>query len=320
MTITTEPGLADIHAAAERIRPYIRRTPLLELRQTARTRMPWDVVLKLESLQVTGSFKPRGALNAMLSVSRAAIEGGVVTASGGNHGLGVAYAARQLGVPATVYVPETAPIVKRERIASWGAEVRLAGREYAEAATAAHTDAEQHGRLYVHAYADAPIIAGQGTVALEFVEDAGMPFLDYLLVAVGGGGLIAGMATAVSDQPWLTVVGIEPEGAATLHSAWQADGPTDIDRLDSFASDALGARRVGDLNYALARQHVARVELVSDDDIRAAQRFLWEEVQLVAEPGGAAALAGLLSGKARVPEGARVGVLICGGNAQTSGQ
>jgi threonine dehydratase len=320
VTTTTEPGLADIHAAAERIRRYIRRTPLLELRQSARTRLSWDVVLKLESLQVTGSFKPRGALNAMLSVPRAAIEGGVVTASGGNHGLGVAYAARQLGVPATVYVPETAPLVKRERIASWGAEVRLAGREYAEAATAAHADAEQHGRLYVHAYADAPIIAGQGTVALEFVEDAGMPFLDYLLVAVGGGGLIAGMATAVSDQPWLTVVGIEPEGAATLHRAWQAGGPTDLDRLDSFASDALGARRVGDLNYALARQHVARVELVSDDDIRAAQRFLWEEIQLVAEPGGAAALAGLLSGKARVPEGARVGVLVCGGNASAGGQ
>ena len=124
------------------------------------------------------------------------------------------------------------------------------------------------------------------------------------------------MATAVCEMPWLTVVGIEPEGAATLHAAWQAGGPVDVDRLDSFASDALGARRVGDLNYALARQHVARVELVTDDDIRAAQRFLWEEVQLVAEPGGAAALAGLLSGKARVPEGARVGVLVCGGNAQ----
>ena len=160
------------------------------------------------------------------------------------------------------------------------------------------------------------MIAGQGTVALEFVEDAGSPLLDYLLVAVGGGGLIAGMATAVSEMPWLTVVGIEPEGAATLYAAWQAGAPVDVDRLDSFAADALGARRVGELNYALARQHVARVELVTDDDIRAAQRFLWEEIQLVAEPGGAAALAGLLSGKARVPEGARVGVLICGGNAQ----
>jgi threonine dehydratase len=313
--MTSTVGLAEIQAAAERIRPYVRRTPLLELHKTLRQALPWDVVLKLESLQVTGSFKPRGALNALLSLPPTEIKGGVVTASGGNHGLGVAYAARTLGVPATVYVPETAPLVKQQRIASWGAKVRLVGREYAEAAAAAHDDAERNERPYLHAYADAPIIAGQGTVALEFVEDAGAPPLDYLLVAVGGGGLIAGMATAVSEMPWLTVVGIEPEGAATLYEAWQAGGPVDVSRLDSFASDALGARRIGDLNYALARQHVARVELVSDDDIRAAQRFLWEEVQLVAEPGGAAALAGLLSGKARIPDGARVGVLVCGGNA-----
>jgi threonine dehydratase len=314
--MTAEIGIREIEAAAARIRPYIRRTPLLELRKTLRATLLWDVVLKLESLQVTGSFKPRGALNALLSLPRAEIEGGVVTASGGNHGLGVAYAARTLGVPATVYVPETAPLVKRERIASWGAEVRLAGQEYAQAASAAQDDAKRNGRPYLHAYADAPVIAGQGTVALEFVEDAGLPYLDYLLVAIGGGGLIAGMAAAVGEMPWVTVVGIEPEGAATLHQAWQAGGPVDVDRLDSYAADALGARRTGDLNYALARQYVARVELVTDDDIRAAQRFLWEEVQLVAEPGGAAALAGLLSGKARVPEGARVGVLVCGGNAQ----
>ena len=314
--MTDTLGPHEIQAAAERIRPYVRRTPLLELRRTTRQPLAWDVVLKLESLQVTGSFKPRGALNALLSLPRAEIAGGVVTASGGNHGLGVAYAARTLGVPATVYVPETAPLVKQQRIAAWGATVRLVGREYAEAAAAAHDDAERNEKPYLHAYADARIIAGQGTVALEFVEDAGTPALDYLLVAIGGGGLIAGMATAVSEMPWLTVVGIEPEGAATLYDAWQAGGPVDVARLDSYASDALGARRTGDLNYALARQHVARVELVTDDDIRAAQRFLWDEVQLVAEPGGAAALAGLLSGKARVPEGARVGVLVCGGNAQ----
>jgi threonine dehydratase len=313
--MTAEVGVEDIRAAAERIAPFARRTPLLGLGRTTRRDLPWDVVLKLESLQVAGSFKIRGALNALLSQSREAIEAGVVTASGGNHGVGVAYAARTLGIPATVYLPETTPAVKRERIAAWGAEVRLVGREYAEAAEAAHDDAERSGRPYLHAYADPPVIAGQGTVALEFVEDASGPPLDYLLVAVGGGGLIAGMATAVSEMPWLTVVGIEPEGAATLHEAWQAGRAVDIDRLDSFAADSLGARRVGDLNYALARQHVARVELVSDDDIRTAQRFLWQEAQLVAEPGGAAALAGLLSGKARVPEGARVGVLVCGGNA-----
>jgi threonine dehydratase len=315
--MTEDVGLADISAAAERIAPYIRRTPLLSLGRTTLQPLGWDIVLKLESLQIGGSFKIRGALNALLSLPRDVVRQGVVTASGGNHGLGVACAAHILGVPAIVYVPETAPAIKRERIAAWGAEVRLEGDEYAKAASAAHDEAERSGRPYLHAYADAPIIAGQGTVALEFVEDAGAPALDYLLVAIGGGGLIAGMATAVGEMPWLTVIGIEPEGAATLHTAWQAGRPADVERLDSFASDSLGARQVGELNYRLSRQHVARVELVTDDDIRAAQRFLWQEAQVLAEPGGAAALAGLLSGKARVPEGARVGVLVCGGNAQS---
>jgi threonine dehydratase len=306
---------ADVRAAAARVAPHVRRTPLLDLGKTTRRSYPWEIVLKLESLQVTGSFKPRGALNTLLTLPPEATKRGVVTASGGNHGLGVAYAARALGLPATVYVPETAPAVKCERIAAWGATVRKVGREYAVAAAAADEEARRLGRPYVHAYADAPVIAGQGTVALELVEDAGGP-LDYVLVAVGGGGLIAGMAAFLSEMPYVTVVGVEPEGAATLHAALAAGGPVDIDRLDSLAADALGARRVGDLNYAIARAHVARVELVTDEDIVAARRWLWEEVQLVAEPGGATALAALLSGKARVPEGARVGVLVCGGNAK----
>ena len=313
MVLTRSVSAADVRAAEARIRPYVRRTPLLALGQTSRRALPWDVVLKLESLQVTGSFKPRGALNALLGLPRAQIERGVVTASGGNHGLGVAYAARRLGVPATVYVPETAPAVKREGIAAWGADVRLAGREYAVAAEAAHDDADRSGRPYLHAYADAPIIAGQGTVALEFLEDAGRP-LDYLLIAVGGGGLIAGMAAYAVEEGGPTVIGVEPEGAATLHAALAAGGPVDLDRLDSLAADALGARRVGDLNYALARQHVARVALVPDREIVAAQEFLWDEAQTVAEPGGAAALAALLSGAAEIPKGARVGVLVCGAN------
>ena len=315
MTVTQTVGAADVRAAAARIAPYVRRTPVLDLGRTTRDVYPWEIVLKLESLQVTGSFKTRGALNTLLTLPSQALERGVVTASGGNHGLGVAYAARTLGAPATVFVPETAPAVKCERIAAWGAEVRKVGQEYAVAAAAADEEARRTGRAYVHAYADAPVIAGQGTVALEFVEDAGGP-LDSMLVAVGGGGLIAGMAAFLAEMPYVTVVGIEPEGAATLHAALAAGGPVDVDRLDSVAADSLGARRVGELNYAIAKQHVARVELVTDDEIVAAQRWLWDEVQLVAELGAAAALAGLLSGKARVPDGARVGVLVCGGNAK----
>jgi threonine dehydratase len=304
---------ADVRAAAERIAGYVRRTPVLWLDHTTRAPLSWEVALKLENVQVTGSFKPRGALNALLSLPRPVVERGVVTASGGNHGLGVAYAARRLGVPATVYVPETAPRVKQEGIAGWGAEVRLVGREYAEAAEAAHADAQRTDRPFLHAYADRPVIAGQGTVALELLEDAVRP-LEYLLVAVGGGGLIAGMAAFAAEAAGPTVIGVEPEGAATLHAALAAGRPVDVERLDSLAADALGARRVGDLNHALAATYVSRVALVTDDEIVAAQRFLWEETQTVAEPGGAAALAALLSGAARVPDGARVGVLVCGGN------
>ncbi len=315
MTAIQTVDAAEVRAAAARIAPYIRRTPTLDLTGTTRATYPWEIVLKLESLQVTGSFKTRGALNTLLTVGYERLTRGVVTASGGNHGLGVAYAARALGTRATVFVPETVPAMKAERIAAWGAEVRKVGREYAVAAAAAVEEAGRRGCPYVHAYADAPVIAGQGTVALEFVEDAGAT-LDYMLIAVGGGGLIGGVSAFLAEMPYVTVVGIEPEGAATMHAALAARGPIDIDRLDSYAADALGARRVGDLNYALARAHVARVELVTDEDIMAAQRWLWEEVQVVAEPGGAAALAGLLSGKSRVPEGARVGELVCGGNAK----
>ncbi|MCC6179302.1 MAG: serine/threonine dehydratase [Chloroflexi bacterium] len=313
MTVTA----ADVRIAYERIAPYIRRTPILDLGRTTRQSLPWDVTLKLENLQVSGAFKARGALNAMLLLSPAERARGVVTASGGNHGLGVAYAGRALGIPTTVYVPETAPAIKCKKLATWGADVRKIGLEYAEAARAAVEEARLSKRHYVHAYAAAPVIAGQGTVALEFVEDAGQPPLDYVLVAVGGGGLIAGVGAYLAEMPWVTVVGVEPEGAAALHAAWQAGHPVDVERLDSIAADALGARRVGDLNYALARRHAARVVLVTDEDILAAQRFLWEEVQTIAEPGAATALAGLLTGKARIPDGARVGVLVCGGNTSS---
>ncbi|MFN8523831.1 MAG: serine/threonine dehydratase [Chloroflexota bacterium] len=304
---------SDVAAAAERIAPYIRHTPTMPLGKTLRTAFPFELVLKLENLQVTGSFKARGALNAILTSPEHSLERGVVTASGGNHGLGVAYAARAVGVPATVFVPVTAPAVKRERIAEWGAEVRTVGREYAEAAEAAMAEARTTGRRYVHAYADPAVIAGQGTVTKELCEDAGGA-LDYIVIAVGGGGLIGGAAAYTLEMPWITLLGVEPFGAATLHAALAAGGPVDLGHIDSIAADALGARRVGDVNYDLARRRVARVELVADGDIRRAQYLLWDEVQTVAEPGGAAALAALISGAAKIPEGARVGVLVCGGN------
>ena len=304
-----------VRAAAARLRPYVRRTPVLALGRTTSQLESWDVFVKLENLQVTGSFKARGALNALLQLTATTRMRGVVAASGGNHGLGVAFAARQLGVPATVYVPEVTPVMKLERIAAWGAEVRLVGREYAAAAAAALEESARTGRPYLHAYADPAVIAGQGTVALELCEEVGDP-LDYLLIAVGGGGLIAGAAAYLGQFSRPTLIGVEPDGAATLRAAMAAGGPVDLANVDSIASDSLGARRVGDLNYALAHGRVSRVALVPDSAILAAQRFLWDETRTVAEPGGAAALAALLTGAADVPRGARVGVLVCGGNTE----
>lgn len=309
------PGVdaAAVRRAAERIRGRVRRTPVLELVGAESGLRRWSVVLKLEQLQITGSFKVRGALNALLSLPREALKLGVVTASGGNHGLGVAWAARALGVPATVFLPETAPAAKRGRLRALGAEVRAVGPEYEAAAAAAREAAERAGRPYVHAYADAPVIAGQGTVGLEFLTDA--PGLDYLLVAVGGGGLIAGIAAyAVEASPGTRVIGVEPVGIPTLHSALAAGAPVRLERLASIAADALGAREVGALNHAIASRAVERVALVEDEAIRAAQALLWDEARLAVEPGGAAAVAALISGAAEAPHGARVGIVLCGAN------
>jgi threonine dehydratase len=222
-----------------------------------------------------------------------------------------------LEVPAHVYVPETAAPVKVEKIRAWGARVRQVGQFYHEAYQAALAHARRDGLAYVHAYADRSVIVGQGTVGLEFVEDR--PNLDALLVAVGGGGLIAGIAAFVRQEcPGIRVIGVEPEGAPSLHAALAAGGPVELERIDSIAADSMGAKIVGEINHALAARYVDRVVLVPDTEILAAQRFLWDEVRLVAEPGGAAALAGLLSGRAKLADGARVGVLVCGSNAQIS--
>lgn len=309
-------SLAEVRAAAARIRPYVRRTPTMEL-VGARQPLPWSVSLKLELLQVTGSFKPRGALNRMLQLPETERLRGVVTASGGNHGQGVAYAGHVLGVPSHVYVPITAPQVKVNRIRGWGAEVHQVGEVYHHAYLAALEHAERGGLPYLHAYADRDVVIGQATTGLEFLEDH--PNLEALLVAVGGGGLIAGIAAyAGQASPGTRILGVEPEGAATLYRALEAGQPVALDRLTSYASDALGATSVGEINLALAQRYVERVVLVTDDEIRAAQRYLWEEVRLVAEPGGAAALAALLSGRVEIPHRARVGVLVCGSNASLS--
>ncbi len=299
-----------IVAAALRISAYVRHTPVLTVagRDLGLDDDPaLPVVLKLELLQHAGSFKPRGAFNRMLS--QPAPAAGVIAASGGNHGAAVAYAARQLGVTAEIFVPATTPAAKVARIASYGATVMQGGATYAEALTASRDRQSQTGAMEVHAYDHADVLAGQGTAGREFEHDA--PDLTHILVASGGGGLIGGIAAWYAGSA--AVISVEPEGCPTLHDALRAGRPVEAP-VGGVAADSLGARQVGALMFPVARQFVQSAVLVTDDAILAAQRLLWDRFRLVAEPGGATAAAALLSGRFHPPAGARVGILVCGGN------
>ncbi|WP_461121659.1 serine/threonine dehydratase [Saccharothrix stipae] len=284
----------DVLAAADRIRPHVRRTPLWRTEVDGR-----PIVLKLEHLQLTGSFKLRGAVNTLVA---AGSPDRVVTASGGNHGLGVAKAAQLLGLHATVYVPVSAPEAKVRRIEAAGAKLIRHGDTYAEAVLAA---LEAPGR-YVEAYDDPIVIAGQGTVAAEVVEDA--PDVDAIAVAVGGGGLAAGTALASGR---LTVA-VEPERCCALRHALNAGEPVDAE-VDSVAASALGATRVGRVPFEILRTHPVTSVLVPDADVLAARDRLWEEFRLAVEPAAAVPFAAWLDG--RVP-GELACVVLCGANAE----
>jgi threonine dehydratase len=296
-----------IEAAAARIAPYLRRTPTLALEADA-LGVAGQLVLKLEFLQVTGSFKPRGAFNRLLSAEIP--EAGVIAASGGNHGVAVAYAAHRLGVPATIFVPTIAAPAKLKRIRDSGAEVIVSGSNYAEALALSMEGAKASGALVVHAYDQPEVILGQGTIGLELMAQA--PNLDTVLIAVGGGGLIGGISLALAGSG-VRIIGVEPVLAPTLHGALAAGRPVPVE-VAGVAADSLGAREVGPLALAILQEQGVRVLLVEDDAIRTAQRVLWHELRILAEPGGATALAALLSNGYRPQPGERVGVVLCGGN------
>lgn len=291
------PTAADVTAAAETIRPYARRTPIMRVSLHGR-----PVVLKLEHLQLSGSFKLRGAVNAL---SRGERPARVVTASGGNHGLAVATAARLLDVPATVYVPESVPESKARRIEAAGAKLVRHGATYAEAAKAALAAVGPQER-YLPAYDHPDVIAGQGTMGAEIVAET--PEVDAVLVAVGGGGLAAGTALGIGDR---TTVAVEPKGCNALHAALDAGQPVDTE-VDSVASSALGATRVGDLPFAILNSPRTLSILVSDAEILAAQELLWEEYRLAVEPAAAAPLAAWLAD--RVPAELPC-IVLCGANS-----
>jgi threonine dehydratase len=289
------------------IRPFIRRTPLLQSDTADFGLAPGVLTFKLEFLQHSGSFKARGAFaNLLLRKVPAA---GVVAASGGNHGVAVAYAAHRLGVPATIFVPDVASIAKQDAIRGYGAELVIAGSRYADALAASEAHLERTGAMPVHAYDQAETLLGQGSVAMELEQDA--PGIDTLLVAVGGGGLIGGIAAWYERR--IRLIAVEPEAAPTLHDALAAGHPVDAP-AGGIAADSLAPKRVGQLMFPIARANVDRVVLVSDDAIRRAQERLWSAMRVVTEPGGAAALAALLSGQYKPTAGERVAVLLCGAN------
>jgi len=304
------------HAAVDRaaiaatepiIRPYIRRTPLIEV-SGADFGLPGVTLLfKLELLQQSGSFKARGAFANLLL--RKVPLAGVVAASGGNHGAAVAHAARELKLPARIYIPRIATAAKVERIRACGAELMLVGERYADALAASETWAASSGALQVHAFDQEETLRGAGTLALELEEQAGR--LDAVLVAVGGGGLIGGIAAWFASR--VDVIGVEPELAPTLTRALEAGRPVDAP-AGGIAADSLAPRRVGELVFPMAQRHVKQVALVTDEAIAQAQRALWDKLRIAAEPGGAAALASLLSGRFRPQDGSRVAIVVSGGN------
>ena len=297
-----------IAAMEPRIRPYIRHTPVLRVDMADFDRPSLAVDLKLECLQHSGSFKARGAFTNLLE--RPVPKAGVVAASGGNHGAAVAYAAMRLGHKATIFVPEVSPQAKLDRIRSYGADLVVGGARYAEALAASERFAEETGALQIHAFNQEETLVGQGTLGLEIEND--LPEIDTLLVAVGGGGLIGGIAAWYAGR--IRIIAIEPEGAPTLHRAFEAGHPVDAP-AEGIAADSLAPKRVGEMMFPIAEAFVERSLLVSDDDIIAAQKALWNRVRIISEPGGAAAFAAILSGRYTPAAGERVAVLVCGANA-----
>lgn len=301
-----------VAAVESRIRPYVRLTPVLTIDRAELGLPPGPLTIKLELMQHSGSFKVRGAFTNLLL--RDIPEAGVAAASGGNHGAAVAYAASVLGIPARIFVPEVSSPAKVSRIRSYGADLVIEGATYSEALAVSQGWIAGSGALPIHAYDQRETILGAGTTGLELLRQA--PDATAVLAAVGGGGLLAGLATAVmtgADAAGRRVIGVEPEGAPTMTAALAAGRPADAP-AGSIAVDSLAPRRVGELTYAVAAEHVHSIVLVTDDAIRAAQALLWERLRVVAEPGGCAAIAALISGRYQPESGESVAVVLSGAN------
>jgi threonine dehydratase len=310
-------SLADVRAAASRIAGQVRRTPLIAAAPARRPLGAGRVSFKLECLQVTGSFKARGAISKLKLLSEAEIARGLVTASGGNHGLAIAYAGWLIGRPATIFVPENVSPAKAAKIKEWGAELVVTGRAWDDSNRAARAHVERTGATYVHPFADPAIIAGQGTIALELFEQD--PGIETLIVAIGGGGLISGISVAAAAlNPKLRIVGVEPVGAPTLHASLAAGKVVELAEITT-AVPTMAARKTEEINFAIVRRHVSEIVLVSDEEMREAARWLWFESGLAVDLSGAAAVAALLTGRVAAPAGSNVCALVCGAGADGIG-
>jgi threonine dehydratase len=308
----TAPDVAAVNpekiAACERIiRPYIRRTPVMAIDGADVGLRLGKLWLKLELMQHSGSFKARGAFTNLLT--RKVPAAGVVAASGGNHGAAVAYAAMVLKIPAKIFIPSVASEAKVQRIRDYGADLVITGERYADALAASEAWVERTGAMPVHAFDQDETMLGQGTIGIELDEQA--PEIDTLLVSVGGGGLIGGLAAWYASR--IKVVGVEPEAAPTLTKALQAGRPVDAE-AGGIAADSLAPRRIGERVFPIAQRHVRETVLVTDDAIRQAQKALWQAARIVVEPGGVAAFSALLSGAYQPQPGERVAVVLSGGN------
>jgi threonine dehydratase len=305
--------LQDFEAARDRIQGRVRKTPMFDPRPHGAALdggAGAHVLLKLECLQASGSFKARGAMNKLSTLSVDAVAAGLITASGGNHGMAVAWAAANAGVPATVYLPESTPAAKADTLRGLGAEVIIEGAVWDDANAAAIATAKSSGATYVHPFADPAVIAGQGTLGLEIMEQAADA--DTIIVAIGGGGLMAGVATAVKAiNPAVKLIGVEPTGAPTLYESLKMNELVTLEAITT-TSGSLAPRRSMPLNYELIAAGVDRMCLVSDEEMRAAARLLWQEFGIATELAGAASLAALMTGRHTPAPGEKVVVIICG--------
>ncbi len=305
--------LPDIQAAAARIAPHIRRTPTIEADALANPVTSARLMLKLENMQASGSFKARGATNKLLSLPPGATERGIVTASGGNHGLAVARAACFAGVQATIFVPESITPGKVDRLRQWGATVEIIGQIWNDTNVHALRMAEATGAAYFHPFADAAVIAGQGTAGLELLAD--VPDADVVLVAIGGGGLISGMGVALRAlKPSVRIIGIEPEGSPTLKASLDAGRVVRLGKVTSRVA-TMSCAETDPRVYETVRDVVDDIVLLSDEDMLVASRWLWFELGIAADLSGSAAIAALMTGKVSAGAGQTVAALICGAGA-----